>query len=302
MAKEVGADMGVTAPADRRFRRSQIHATRRRRLRTRPMWRGLRAAIVLAALAFGGFWAAQAAVDLPWLRVQHIRVHGNQRVHEGEVLTLLDGLKGDNLLTADLDRWRSRLFASAWVADATFRRRLPGTVDVEIRERAPMGIARVGTGLILMDAAGIAIDEYGPRYADCDLPIIDGLVENPSSRPLKIDGARSRLVSRLMSELRTRPDLAQRVSQIDVKDAHDVHVILDGDSAVIRLGDAHFVERLESYVGLQARIREQVPDIDYVDLRFGKHVAVRPASSAADDAASRATPSGAQAPGRRPQR
>jgi len=39
-----------------------------------------------------------------------------------------------------------------------------------------------------------------------------------------------------------------------------------------------------------------------VDLRFGKHVAVRPASSAADDAAPRATPSGAQAPGRRPQR
>jgi cell division protein FtsQ len=294
--------MAVTAPADRRFRRSQIHATRRRRLRTRPFWRGLRAAIVLAVLAFSGYWAAQAAVDLPWLRVQHIRVHGNQRVHAGEVLTLLDGLKGDNLLTTDLDRWRSRLFASAWVADATFRRRLPGTVDVEIRERVPMGVARVGTNLILMDAAGIAIDEYGPRYADCDLPIIDGLVENPSSLPLKIDGARSQLVSRLMSELRTRPDLAQRVSQIDVHDAHDVHVILDGDSAVVRLGDAQFVERLESYVGLQARIREQVPDIDYVDLRFGKHVAVRPASSAVGDAAPDTTAPRAQVPGPRPQR
>jgi cell division septal protein FtsQ len=105
-----------------------------------------------------------------------------------------------------------------------------------------------------------------------------------------------------MSELRTRPDLAQRVSQIDVQDAHDVHVILDGDSAVVRLGDSQFVERLETYVGLQAAIRKQVPDIDYVDLRFGKHVAVRPASSAADAAAPRATPSGAQAPGRRPQR
>jgi cell division protein FtsQ len=294
--------MAVTAPADRRFRRSQIHATRRRRLRTRPFWRGLRAAILLAVLAFGGYWAAQAAVDLPWLRVRHIRVHGNQRVHDGEVLTLLDGLKGDSLLTSDLDRWRSRLFASAWVADATLRRRLPGTVDVEIRERVPMGIARVGTTLILMDAAGIAIDEYGPRYADCDLPIIDGLVGNPSSLPLEIDGARSHLVSRLMSELRTHPDLAQRVSQIDVKDAHDVHVILDGDSAVVRLGDTQFVERLESYVGLQAAIRAQVPDIDYVDLRFGKHVAVRPASSPVADAAPDSTAPRAPIPGPRPQR
>jgi len=292
--------MAVTAPTDRRFRRSQIHATRRRRLRTRPFWRGMRTVILLALLACAGYWAAPAALDLPWLRVQHIRVHGNQRVHAGEVLTLLDGLKGDNLLTADLDRWRSRLFASAWVADATLRRRLPGTIDVEIRERIPMGIARVGTNLVLMDAAGTAIDEYGPRYADCDLPIIDGLVGDPSSLPLNVDGARVRLVSRLMSELRTRPDLAQRVSQIDVSDAHDVHVILDGDSAVVRLGDAQFVDRLESYVGLQAAIRKRVPDIDYVDLRFGNHVAVRPASATAP-VTDTATPP-AQAPGPRPQR
>ena len=274
--------MPVTAPADRHFRRSQIHATRRRRLRARPVWRALRAVCALAILVWGGYWASGAVMEASWLSVRHIRVHGNQRVHTGEVLALLDGLSGQNLLAADLGRWRERIFASAWVADATLRRRLPATIDVEIRERVPMGIARSGTDLFLMDAAGTVIDEYGPRYADCDLPIIDGLITRPGSLPVTIDRERGRLASRLLAELRTRPSLARRVSQIDVSNPHDARVILDDDPAVVRLGETQFAERLESYVGLQAALREQVPEMDYVDVRFGERVYVGlPRTSAA---------------------
>jgi len=266
--------MSVTAPSDRRLRRSQIHATGRRRLRARPVWRVVKL-VVLAALFTGAVtWAAAAAADLPWLRVQHIRVHGNQRVHAGEIAALLEGMTGQSLLAVDLDRWRSRLFASAWVADATLRRRLPGTIDIELRERVPMGIARAGADLFLVDAAGTVIDEYGPRYADCDLPIIDGIIVTPVSVPPTVDRLRGQLASRLMSELRTRPELAKRVSQVDAGNVHDVHVILDGDPVVVRLGETQFAERLDAYVSLQAALREQVPDIDYVDVRFGERVYV----------------------------
>jgi hypothetical protein len=152
------------------------------------------------------------------------------------------------------------------------------------------------------------IDEYGPRYADFDLPVIDGLVEDGLAVPPKIDRARGQLVFRLLADLRTRPALAKRVSQVDVSDAHDVHVILDDDAAVIRLGDAQFVERLESYVGLQATLRQRVPDIDYVDLRFGERVYV--GTSSASGAAMTtvpavtpaASPAKGQEPGSRPDR
>ena len=42
-----------------------------------------------------------------------------------------------------------------------------------------MGIGRVGSALYLVDAHGVIIDEYGPTYADIDLPIIDGLAAPP---------------------------------------------------------------------------------------------------------------------------
>jgi cell division septal protein FtsQ len=45
---------------------------------------------------------------------------------------------------------------------------------------------------------------------------------------------------------------------------------------LIRVGDDDFVERLQTYVDLAPAIRERVPRMDYVDLRFGERVYVRP--------------------------
>jgi cell division septal protein FtsQ len=45
---------------------------------------------------------------------------------------------------------------------------------------------------------------------------------------------------------------------------------------MIRLGNERFAERLQSYHELAPALREQVPAIDYVDLRFDERVYVRP--------------------------
>ena len=65
------------------------------------------------------------------------------------------------------------------MADAAIRRVFPGTVAVAISERQPMGIGRIGDDLYLIDDRGGIIDEFGPNYAEFDLPIIDGLAAAP---------------------------------------------------------------------------------------------------------------------------
>jgi cell division septal protein FtsQ len=269
--------MAITVPADRRFRRTETRPVRRTRLRTRWWWQLLRSLVIISGLAAGGYQAAVFATTASALRVQNLSVDGNRRLSAGEVSALLEGLKGENLLTADLERWRERLLASSWVADAELRRRLPGTVDVVVTEREPIGIARWRDNLYLVDVAGGVIDEFGPRYADCDLPLIDGLLVSGAAGSL-VDQARGRLVAELMADIRRRPDLARRVSQIDVSNPFDVHVILDGDPAVIRLGTTRFLERIWGYVELQAALRQRVPAIDYVDLRFDDRIYVGPSA------------------------
>jgi cell division septal protein FtsQ len=142
-----------------------------------------------------------------------------------------------------------------------------------------MGIGRIGQSLYLVDERGDVIDEYGPNYAELDLPIIDGLAGNSRETGLLIDESRATLAGRLLTSLRAKPDLARRVSQVDVTDPRDAVLILEGDTALVRVGDDQFVERLQAYVDLVPALRERVADIDYVDMRFDERVYVRPQAS-----------------------
>jgi cell division septal protein FtsQ len=244
------------------------------------------------------------------LKIDRVVVSGNTRMSAAGVLTALKGLEGENILSTNLDAWRARLLESPWVRDAQLRRSLPSTIDVTILEREPVGIGRVGAQLYLIDERGGLIDEYGPEYADFDLPIIDGLAA-PRGSETTTDEARGALAARVLTALHAKPSIARRVSQIDVSDLHNAAVIVNDDPSVIYVGEDAFLPRLESYLGLAEALRSKVPDIDYVDLRFDGRIYVRPAGTAPAKAAleagarratpartARATPSAPQAPER----
>lgn len=274
----------VSAPADKRFRRARVSPTKKR------AWapsRRLTAilALVLAAIVAGGYWLVSAALGSEALTVTRITVSGNDRLSRGEVLALLDDVTGQSMVTADLEAWRARLLNSPWVADAALRRVLPGTLAVAIAERAPIGVARVGESLYLIDDRGMVIDEYGPNYAEFDLPVVNGLMATTTDGVVALDELRTALAVQLITEIGERPSLASRISEVDVSDARDVAVILKGDTALVRVGHDRFVERLQSYVDLASALRERVPQIDYVDLRFDERVYVKPAPGSRPSAA-----------------
>ncbi|MBA3270844.1 MAG: FtsQ-type POTRA domain-containing protein, partial [Acidobacteria bacterium] len=209
----------------------------------RQAWLSARIVGVLTLAVYGGWRGTALVLGASYLQVSRISVRGNDRLSNGEVLALVHGLRGRNILTVSLAEWQTRLLSSPWVEDARLRRVLPSRIDIAIRERVPMGIARLSGALYLVDDEGVVIDEFGPNYADLNLPMIDGLASRQSDGAA--DQARARLAARVLTALEARPDLAERVSQIDVADAHDAVVMLDGDTAMLRLGEDEFVERIQ---------------------------------------------------------
>ena len=266
----------IATPADKRFKRSHVKPGRKRRVSLRQVWQLVKVVSVLSITVYGGWRGATLLLGAPALQISRITMRGNERLSRGEVLALLDGLRGHNILTVDLEDWRARLLASPWVASAELRRLLPGRIDVELQERHPIGIGRLAKSLYLIDATGVVIDEYGPNYAEFDLPIIDGLAAAPSDGGGAVDVRRVRLAANVMTALQARADIAAQVSQIDVSDAHDAVVLLEGDTTLLRLGDADFVDRIQQYLDVGPALRERVEEIDYVDLRFDERLYVRP--------------------------
>lgn len=241
--------------------------------------RGVRLFVLAGLVAFAGYRAAALVEQAGIFRIDRIVIQGNRRLAHEQVLGQLQGLRGQNILGVRLEAWRQRLRESPWINDAALRRVLPSTIEVTVTEREPIGLGRMSGTLYLVDGSGAVIAEYGPDYADLDLPIVDGLASpTPAGHPM-VDDARARLAGQLLAALRSRKDLARRVSQVDVSDPQDAVVVLSGDTALLHLGNDRFVERLQSYLELASALRARVAEIDYVDLRFGDRVYVKPAGA-----------------------
>jgi cell division septal protein FtsQ len=270
----------VRAATEKNFRRAKVRPTKRKSGALSWLtWRLARWAVAIAIVSYAGYCATNLVLHASALQVRHISVHGNVRLSSGEVREIIDGLRGSSILTADLPRYRRQLLASPWVADVALRRVLPSTVEVFVSERRPIGLCRLRSELYLIDAEGTLIAQYGPQYVEFDLPIIDGLLRPPSSGQPTVDERRAELAARALDAIAQRRDLAQRVSQIDVSDAHDVIVLMQNDPAMVHLGEERFLERLQAYVDLAPALRDRVPEMDYVDMRFEQRVYVRPAEN-----------------------
>lgn len=268
--------MAVAAPADKRFRRSHV-SPRRRRVFDRGSWASVGAVVggivVTLGLAVTGVRALLASETLT---IADVTIEGTARMPEGLVREELADLIGRGMFSVDLDEWRDRVRGLSWVADASMRRVMPGTIAVTVTERQPMAIGRIGDTLNVIDRRGVIIDAFGPNYRDLDLPIIDGLAYADEQDVGTLEQSRALLAVRLLSELQRTPELAARVSQVDVSDARNAVVVMKGDTTLLQLGDAGFAERLQSYLDLVPTLREDVPNVDTVDLRYGARIFVRP--------------------------
>lgn len=265
--------MAVQTRTDKRFHRAHVKPSRRRRAAATR--RRVAGAILLGGLtSMAAFLVPSALRTAPFLRVSTITVHGNDYVSKGEVLALIGQLQGENILVADLEAYRDQLLTSGWIKSATLRRVLPTTVEVGVEERVPVAFGRFGTRLYLVDEVGAVIDEHGPRFADLDLPIVDGLA---SSMGGSTDAGRARLAASVLADLKDAPSIASRVSQIDVRDPYDAVIMLNDDPTLVHLGTERFVDRIREYLELTPALRAHVPNIDYVDMRFDKRIFVGPA-------------------------
>lgn len=268
--------MSVKALAEKNFRRARVKPGKRRGSRARVWWRAARIAATVTLVGYSTYRAFDLVVNAGVLKIRNISVAGNVRLSAGEVHALADGIRGTSILTADLAAYRRRLLESPWVADVALRRVLPSTIEVFVSERTPIGLCRIKNQLFLVDRTGVVIDEFGPEYSTFDLPIIDGLVRAPSSGQPALDERRADLAARVLDGIAQRADIYRRVSQVDVNDLHDAVVLIDGDGALLHLGEDRFLERLQSYLDVASALRERVQDIDYVDLRFDDRLYVRP--------------------------
>ena len=246
------------------FLRRQVVPRRSARRNVWAVLRWMGAVAGLAGLIAAGFWTAAAAGRSPELTVSRIRVEGNERLSEGEILEALGLHSGSNILNLDLDSLKDQLMRSPWIKDVQLTRVLPATLTLRVVERSPVGIA-VLDELYLMDEQGHLLDEAGPRYADLTPPLVRGLADE---RGVLIEG-RSELAGRLLWALTQDERLESVISAIDVTEgAGSIKVRLRHPPLTVLVAEDDIVPRLTQVLPLMEGILDRFPSVAAVDLRY----------------------------------
>ena len=220
----------------------------------------------------------RAAAHAHVLQITRIVVRGNDRLSKGEVLAVLSGLQGQSLVWTNLDAGGAA--ARVAVGQEAALQAIAAVHDRSHRVRAAAERSRPHQRRELYSWTtrrahrSVRPPVCGPRSADRRRPrFAQGRRIDDGPGAGRSRDARHRRPAEASRRSR------RRVSQLDVSDLHNATVILSGDPAVIQLGDDQFLPRLQSYLDLAAALRQRVPDIDYVDLRFDDRIYVRPASA-----------------------
>jgi cell division protein FtsQ len=222
-------------------------------------------------LVAAGFWTAAAAGRAPELAVSRIRVEGNQRLADGEILEALDLRQGANILNLDLEELKQKLLRSPWIKDVQLTRMLPATLTLRVVERRPLGVA-VLDRLYLMDEDGTFLDELGPRYADLTPPLVRGL--NGDDANLSHESAA--LAGRVLGALASRERLLAAVSEVDVSEGpRAIRLLLRNPPLTVLLAEDDLIPRLAEMLPLTEGILERFPYVEAVDLRFEGRVYLR---------------------------
>ena len=232
------------------------------------LWITIGQSHILPAVAQArALWSSEAAEA--GLTVQKVSSDGRVRTSVDELRTVLDGLRGLNILSVDIEQTRRRIEELPWVQAATIHRRLPDTIHVSLQERKPLVLAETDEGgLALIDEVGdpIRITDLRP-YAK--LPTVGGKGAERHAREL---------VALITSE----PELARRVTGAHRVGDRRWNVWID-DRVEVRLPEAdataawHRLAQAEATRGLLDK------SIAAVELRVTDGIIVQPLPRAAAD-------------------
>ena len=232
------------------------------------------ATVLLAGAWTGGGRVVAALSAMDTFRVIDVEISGLESVERGEVLALLD-LTQETSVWGDLAAWEDRLTAHPLLEEARVRRRIPGTLVVDVVERRPIALAPTPT-LEPVDRKGVLLP-LDPAERRMDLPILDVReLPAPGGRLLP---TRDRVLAGEVARLLDADTSFQRmVSEVAWGDDPNTLVVRWSEPALeFLLARGTPGSRLRDGLAVlaDALAREPEPSPAVIDLRYADQVVVR---------------------------
>ncbi len=221
-----------------------------------------------AAPGQGGFGLAELAADAG-LRISDVQIHGAQNMNMAALQAAIGVQPGEPTLGFSLSQVQHRVAQLGAVRSVTVQREFPGSLIVNITERAAYAIWQTGTAahpkFVLIDKSGKVIADQNAVTAKRREPWL-----------LLLTGADApQNAQRLMDALHTQPAVLAYVAGAQWVDGLRWNLLLK-DQTLVKLPVSGQTEAIARLAGLQASLQLLERPVEVIDLRLPDRLVVRP--------------------------
>jgi cell division protein FtsQ len=233
--------------------------------------------------------------EMSLVHPEQVSIIGNHYVSRDSVLEIFAVDRGASVLRIPLSERRRQIESIPWVEQATVRRALPDSIQVDLVERTPIAFLREGSDMALIDVHGVILDR--PLEGDFHFPVVTGIT--PEMAPADRE-KRMQLFAGFTQQLDSaRAGAMEQVSEVNLSDVRDLQASLTGlqgsasaasstrggssevlgqfDAPIlVHFGDSDFENKYETLLADIGQWRATAGRVQSVDLRFSGEAVVNP--------------------------
>lgn len=260
-----------------RPRRLSLKRRRRRRI---VAWTSVALLTLFSAMA-GWMVGAQALHYLrsaPAFGVVDLEINSCPRVDREELAALNRTVERQtNIFSLHLGRLAREVEQHRWVQSCSIKRILPDRLRVRVEEKVPVGLARHGDRLLLVDQLGQVIEEPPASEAWAGrFPLLTGFSAEMAWEAHQGLVRENISLAQQLKSMEQARDIP-RVDRIDVTEKNNTIIYFAGREYPVLMGEDGYTDKLARYRLLEHTLEERHGgNLQYVDLRFHDRVIVKP--------------------------
>jgi cell division protein FtsQ len=223
---------------------------------------------VLAAFFFALTKAYLFLITWSELKVKRIQVVCPHDSVARDIQAMVDPSSLGNLLLVDITGLQNRIEGHRWVKEARLRKVFPSSVKIEIKEREPAAVLKIGQSFMLIDEQGVVLERLAAPDA-AGLPLLMDSSSFNSFNKEKLTLAWECLKSLTAEE-------KAEIAALDLSRSDSVGVYLKDQPTQIILGSEGFSQKLKYFQQEREGMESQYGPLEYVDLRFDGRIYFKP--------------------------
>jgi cell division protein FtsQ len=223
---------------------------------------------VISLISLASIFIYDCITQSAFFHIKKIKISGQHRTSNSEILDLSDVKTGENILKLNLLVVEKKIESHPWVKSVSVKRQLPSTLVISIVEYQPLAIVKIeNLSDILIDSQGRPFKEYNPEQDKLEhLPVISGLALTSVNDDFLFNGPLFDSVMDFLTVQKLAEIYQIKADQnigliIKTRDIYNRNPINEMNTLEIRLGFKNFQAKLNRAKTISVYIDKHFPEL-----------------------------------------